>query len=343
MKKLFPLALAVILVGCSSSDRVATKENAAIPAKATGIEGFSRLAVAGPIEQGNVTIYPVTSTQPSQKEMDDMVTLDEAKRKNWVEITEQEDETVETLEVKNTGPQPILLMGGEILLGGKQDRIVSKDTVVKPGETVKVPVYCVDQGRWTDGAEKFEPSGNYAPSKVRKAAVIDKDQNGVWSRVAAVNRSGGVPAESSGGSESIKVTLDSKAVQARQADANTVVESLRKQKNVVGIVVVVNGEIQGFEYFGSNKLFNKAVQTVLKGAFTDSLVAGKATSSEKISVKDASAFVADCLKGENTYQGRSGDYAGFLTNGSISEGVTLGARAKIGEEKKLYRGSFFKK
>ncbi|MEQ1936258.1 MAG: DUF6569 family protein, partial [Fimbriimonadaceae bacterium] len=252
MKKLFPFALALALAGCANSPKPGATGPASFPvanldtSQTASIPEFSRLTLAGSISSGNVTIYPVTSTQPSQKELDDMVTLDEAKRKDWVEITEQEDETVEFLEVKNTGPKAIFLMGGELLLGGKQDRIVSKDTIVKPGETVKVPVYCVDHGRWSDTYSDFKPTGKMAPQEVRKAATVEKDQGLVWDKVASVNKVGrravlagdastggvrleGMPALT--GSESIKKTLDTKLVQKRQAEADPIIEALGTLKS----------------------------------------------------------------------------------------------------------------
>ncbi len=368
MKKLFPFVLALALAGCSNSPKTVTTSPKSAPGasldttQTASVPDFARLTLAGSITSGNVTIYPITSTQPSQKELDDMVTLDEAKRKDWVEITEQADETVEFLEVKNTGPKAIFLMGGEILLGGKQDRIVSKDTIVKPGETVKVPVYCVDQGRWSETYSEFKPTGKMAPHEVRRAATVAKNQEAVWSDVATTNARGrrvhvddiggyalrpdgdssGMPAL--GGSESIKTTLDTKLVQKRQAEADPIIEALRKQDNVIGIVIVVNGEIQGFEYFGSNTFFEKAVSSILKGVFTDSLVAEKGKSKVTATMKDASAFVADCLKGKSTKVESLGGYSVNSMDSADSDGVTIGGSpSAAGSDSGLYRGSYFKK
>jgi hypothetical protein len=361
MKKLFPFVLALALAGCSNSPNTVTTSPKSAPGvsldttQTASVPDFARLTLAGSITSGNVTIYPITSTQPSQKELDDMVTLDEAKRKDWVEITEQADETVEFLEVKNTGPKAIFLMGGEILLGGKQDRIVSKDTIVKPGETVKVPVYCVDQGRWSETYSEFKPTGKMAPHEVRKAATVDNDQTRVWSKVAGANKVGRTVALGSdvsgvaalptlNGSESIKSTLDTKLVQKRQAEADPIIEALRKQDNVIGIVIVVNGEIQGFEYFGSNTFFEKAVSSILKGVFTDSLVAEKSKSKVTATMKDASAFVADCLKGKSTKVELLGGYSVNSMDSADSDGVTIGGSpSAAGSDSGLYRGSYFKK
>lgn len=352
----FANILALAIVGCSTSEPIVSGTTGGTgttgnPGTTTellesSIPGMTGLTLTSAVSNGNVTIYPVTSKKSSQKDLDDMVTLDEAKRKGWVEIVERPDETVEELEVINNGPKAIFLMAGEVLLGGKQDRIVAKDTIVKPGETVKVPVFCVDQGRWS-GGEKFAPSAKFAPSKVRKAASFEQDQGLVWDNVAAANKSVSEvdPTLRASRGDSLKKSFDSQALKDREADAEEVTAEILKIKDVVGVVVMVNGKVQGFEYFGSNTFFGKALPSVMRGVFNDSLIAAKGAKGNA-DAKAAAAFVADCLAGRQSRTSGQAGFSYFKTEAKASSGVIMGGATAAdanGTAAGIYRGSFFNK
>ena len=94
--------------------------------------------------------------------------------------------------VANRSDKPLYLMPGEIILGGKQDRCVAKECVipvdVKP---VKIDVYCVEHGRWSEGQEFREKAGNLG--KAGRAAVQEgKAQTEVWDSVREANAASGV-------------------------------------------------------------------------------------------------------------------------------------------------------
>jgi hypothetical protein len=52
------------------------------------------------------------------------------------------------------------LLAGEIVTGGKQDRIIGKDRLV-PAESdpVDLSVFCVEPGRWVERSSKFNAPG----------------------------------------------------------------------------------------------------------------------------------------------------------------------------------------
>jgi hypothetical protein len=59
-----------------------------------------------------------------------------------------EDGSVPNLRVINRGDGPLLIPEGEILVGGKQNRVVNVTVLVAAGATFTLPVNCVEQGRW---------------------------------------------------------------------------------------------------------------------------------------------------------------------------------------------------
>ena len=56
----------------------------------------------------------------------------------------------------NNSKRPLLLLAGEIVTGGKQDRVIAKDRIVPAGgDPVDLSVFCIEPGRWTESSEKF--------------------------------------------------------------------------------------------------------------------------------------------------------------------------------------------
>jgi hypothetical protein len=84
------------------------------------------LAVADigqPIRAGRVTVWPLQARLPAAG--GDFLTLDEASASGKITVEEVGDGgTVNVLHVSNTSSETIYLMAGEVLLGGKQDRVV---------------------------------------------------------------------------------------------------------------------------------------------------------------------------------------------------------------------------
>src|SRR6266568_7526459 len=160
--------------------------------------------VLAPIRHGNLTIFPVVSG--NSHDTREFLTLDEGLRSGEVVVTESGkvsplvrprhstgvwDESrrndgaeVNRLVLVNNSKKPLLLLAGEIVTGGKQDRIIGKDRLV-PAESdpVDLSVFCVEPGRWVGTSLKFSaPSAMVQPS-VRGKAMAEKDQNQVWDQV----------------------------------------------------------------------------------------------------------------------------------------------------------------
>ena len=133
----------------------------------------------------NLRIYPIKA-KPAFKEqtkhIEKYTSLKEALEKKKINITEKEGKSgaeVNTLYAQNTSRDTLFLMAGEVIQGGKQDRVIGEDVVLPPNSKVMLPVYCVEQGRWSAGRRDGNNfNGYYAVSgqSVRKAVEVDKNQ-----------------------------------------------------------------------------------------------------------------------------------------------------------------------
>lgn len=258
--KLIPIvvAIGVILAGCSTPREKSIANEASQHQYAKLAElGY---AVASPVERGNVKLIPIIS-KSSNPATDDVVTLEVARKNNWVEITESETADFNAVHVKNLGPKPLLLIAGDLVLGGHQDRVVAHDTIIEPGQAMDVEVFCVEKNRSTGPTDVFEPSSQPVPHKVRKEALFAREQSAVWGSVDSFNAS----AAASPPTNTVQGGLNSREVQDHvAANVDALVERLIEAPNVVGYVLIVDGKIDSAEVFGGNAIFRNAAPQLMR-------------------------------------------------------------------------------
>jgi hypothetical protein len=163
--------------------------------------------VLKPIESGDLTLFPVVRTSGKTPPADQFLTLDEGLKTGEVEVTEAgrvrglvrsrngvtlpyRGDQVNTLVLVNNSKRPLLLLAGEIVTGGKQDRVIAKDRIVPAGgDPIDLSVFCIEHGRWTESSEKFGATAKTSMGSfmvqptVRQEAMVAKDQQQVWNSV----------------------------------------------------------------------------------------------------------------------------------------------------------------
>jgi len=72
-----------------------------------------------------------------------------------VEVREKGSVTVPELYLVNRSDSMVLVMGGEEVVGGKQNRMVNTSFLIGPQAEVDLAVTCLEQGRWRDVAPRF--------------------------------------------------------------------------------------------------------------------------------------------------------------------------------------------
>lgn len=268
--------------------------------------------VLEPIGHGRLTIFPVIAA--TSHDTHEFLTLDEGLRSGEVVISEAGSiaplirprrshpfvepgrgaDEVNRLVLVNNSKRPLLLLAGEIVTGGKQDRIIGKDRLV-PAESdpVDLGVFCVEPGRWQGPSGRFKAPAAMVQPSVRSKAMADKDQRKVWSEVESSKQiassslspvAQGALAQTSSyavlvENPELREQLDKVAAPLNE-EYRSVIRQLR-DKNAVGVVVAVNGEIIWADIFASTSLLEKywpkLVHSYAAEALTDS---GKSRSAE---------------------------------------------------------------
>jgi hypothetical protein len=224
-----------------------------------------KFSLGKPVQEGCIALVPVISEKPISREK--YITLSEAIRQKLVEIIEVPGmEQVNSLEVRNRAELPLLLFAGELLLGGKQDRIVGKDTIVPPRSSLQVPVFCVEHGRWRGEKLSFGDSGMLVNDEVRQAAAQSKNQQEVWNKVAETNAKAGKTADTG----TIQATLSDPEVQKRiSAVASKLFAGVVGDDNVIGVICTLNGSVHSADLFSSHDLFAASGLKVIKSYAAD--------------------------------------------------------------------------
>lgn len=132
--------------------------------------------VTAPATHDNLAVYFVRGTSaPGPVPL----TLQEAISSGAVTVHETGD--VNELVIENTGSEEVFVQAGDIVKGGRQDRVLAVSLSV-PAKSGKVPIgaYCVEHGRWSargkEDAHRFASADKALPSREAKLALLNPEQ-----------------------------------------------------------------------------------------------------------------------------------------------------------------------
>src|SRR3981081_235017 len=351
--KMFVALVGLLVVGAL----VSVDQQQAMAGEVTGASGYKALE---PIRHGNLTVFPVVSSKSYHT--GEFLTLDEGLRSGDVVVTEygnvrglirrhpspavqRDGAQVNRLVLVNNSRRPLLLLAGEIVAGGKQDRVIGKDRIV-PAESdpVDLSVFCVEPGRWVATSEQFGASSMYgmkagsggggvcgtlmAQPWVRAKAMADKDQSQVWAEVRKQQSAMAVEVQNSAPTAAPAVASTSSYARVmenaevkKQVDAvakpieqnyQTLIKQLR-DRNAVGGVGAMNGRIIWADVFASTNLLEKYWPKLVRSYASEAVVT-RAKGAE-VGEKQAQAFLEDMDGRKETIESEPGIYRHTEVNG----------------------------
>lgn len=254
-------------------------------------------------------IYPIRANQSffaAHQHIGKYTMLDEAIKQNKIKITEVSvNGEVNKLFIANTSKDSIYLMAGEVVQGGKQDRVLAEDIVLAPMQKKNINSFCVEQGRWTSRemhvrsgsgngtSAAFTKNVKASSLKIREAAMVKKDQQEVWNEVA--DKTSKNNARTSTGTYT--ALEESKAfTDERDAYIRFLEKQFGNDPNIIGIVVASGNKVIGCDLFATHHLFNKQLNNLLHSYVTEAI-----TNGQLVTVNDAAvqAYLKDFLDNEN--------------------------------------------
>jgi len=234
------------------------------------IEQLERASIGRPLTRGGVSLFPVYIHGTDG--------LDIAARPADLTISEQPSAEVPTITVTNPGRRPTLLVEGETVTGGQQNRVLNVSVLVPAASTIEVPVSCVEAGRW-NGRAAFERGRTFAPRRVRRVKTA--------SVAASVRSSGGHHSDQGAVWQEIDRELDLLAVPsatrafhdaevALERDGRAEVLSELTQAGPLpgqcGVVFGHGGRVVAAEIFATSELLAANWEGLVRAALLDSPV-----------------------------------------------------------------------
>jgi hypothetical protein len=317
MHRLF--AISVVAIGCQGSTAEQPPQQPQQPApqqpakpavaKPTEVQPFGeRAALLRAIQVDSLILTPIVTTAPPKEDLD-VVTLDEAFEKKLVAIKEKQDDTVNQLTLTNKSDRPMFLLAGEVIIGGKQDRIIGANTIITAKSTLVVPVFCVEHGRWSEGetGRVFTSGKALAHGRLRGKASFE-GQSEVWSEVATKN--GQRKVENSTGTYrnvARQQTNSSLASQVKRIDEAIAQISAADRANMIGFVVSLDGKVGTVDMFDSPRLFRKLENKLVRSYLTESVDVPATAANKPPSPTEIKSFItdADKAKEEPSYENDS--------------------------------------
>jgi hypothetical protein len=263
-----------------------------------------------PVTYENISVFPVVSS--NSQDTSPFLTLEEGLSTGEVLVREQGSEglvrgrdgrpvyvpqstgaSVNQLVLINRSRRPLLLLAGELVSGGKQDRVIGKDRIIPAGAPpLPLSVFCVEHGRWT-GVSQFAAAKTIVHPSVRERAAVDQKQAEVWDAVRSGTTAKAAPAapaprmsmqdiqgaiDTNGRTEAYEMIYQSRAVGVSIDDF---VEEVRarfaratsglKDERVVGVVVAYGGEVAWSDIFASGDLFDHYWKKLLRSYAVEAL------------------------------------------------------------------------
>lgn len=240
-------------------------------------DALSQIEIGSPVTFGNLTMFPLLNDKDDEP---DYLTLDEAFAQGIGAVTEiSESGSVPELMFVNKGDLAVLLMDGEELIGAKQNRILNLTILAAAHAELKIPVSCVERGRWSYRSEAFvaAPRAQYAGARAKKMSAVSSslresgrrvsDQQQVWQDIDGILCDLAVHSPTSAMSD----IYDSYSI-----DLDERVRAFSAVERQAGAVFAINGEMIGLDLFDHASTFRKLLPKLVRSYGLEALAQRKA-------------------------------------------------------------------
>ena len=322
MLQLGPLRAAVLATGIIAMGWPAS-------ASAGTSDGGYRLT--GPYTHDNLAIYLIHRRGGEDGPVP--LTLGEAMGRGLVRVVETGD--VEEVVIRNLGDREVFIQAGDIVKGGKQDRVLTVSMIVPPHSgDIPVGAFCVEEGRWSGRGEEdvaeFSASTARVPSKAARIALAKRVQREivpeaarvtsqperrarppgaglqgqVWGSVrevqASLGRAMSADVTDERSSSSLQLSLENKALASALEEYEAALGGLlRGHPDAVGYVFAVNGWINSGDEFGNAGLFRRLWPRQLKAAATEAIAEAAAPMRDRATLAEVAAFMDEVRAAES--------------------------------------------
>jgi len=233
---------------------------------------IDQVTLGDPTVYGQMALFPLIDSQQSHA---DYAVMDDALRDGCAEVTEVSDSgSVPELSFKNGCDQRVFLMEGEELVGAKQNRTLNISILVPAGEEIKIPVTCVESGRWAYDSPVFRRSERAHFSKGRRSKMASvsmsmqvedsphADQGEVWSQISE---------KASKMKSHSRTSAMSDIFEDNKEKIEEYVLAFTPVENQSGMLVMVGDDIVGLDLFDHTETLNKLMPKLVRSYALDAI------------------------------------------------------------------------
>jgi len=225
----------------------------------------------------HLKIIPIRHKAPGGGRMQpEVISLSNALQQGLAVVSERgtaSTENVHWLRINNNSDKAIFVGSGEVILGGRQDRMIIKDTLLQPSPRDQyVPVMCVEEGRWSDKEKKFAYF-NYATPRLRKVLGQSNNQVVIWREILGHLDNNGVASPTFAYAAR---RLDKNfAPQVEEYMAWFTEQFKNSDSTITGIVCMSGDRVIGCDIYAGTNLFYDQLQALLPGYIEEAISYGK--------------------------------------------------------------------
>ena len=183
-----------------------------------------------------------------------------------------ESGNVPELICKNLSPDYILILAGEEIVGAKQNRIVNASFILGPNKELKIPVSCVEEGRWAYKSRHFSKGTNAYPDLKRKLyedVITNRDygqgnlsnQSRIWEDIRMKERY-------------FNKFSNTGAMHDLYEESKDIEHFIRSKKDIngSGIVTFINGSVASFDVLPNKVFFNQIFPELVRSSYQQALM-----------------------------------------------------------------------
>lgn len=212
------------------------------------------------VSREGMAVFWLFGQEPSQQL--DVDTIEEALSQGYLKFEEQSQATVPTAKVENRGKSHVLLLGGDVVVGGLQDRVLATDFLLAPeSKPVDLSVYCVEQGRWGGEMVNFKAGEIIAAPEMRFKMAANCDQGVVWDSVVNFSKRTGTHSAT----YAYKEIYEQPEVYSHLQEVEKEID-INMAQGAQGAAIFIDGTLAGIDIFEDPSLFSREWKKILRAS-----------------------------------------------------------------------------
>lgn len=172
----------------------------------------------------------------------------------------------------NNSRDYILLVEGDVLVGSKQNRSLNTTILLEPSCKSKIPVSCIESGRWRFTSRFFSAGSStiphhlremmhkYVKESLRRRRSYDANQSKMWSSIDNEIARLNLHSETNDMDFLIKEKIKEQPISFDEINLN---------RSIQGIVFFINSSLRYFEYFSRSEFYQKFYPRLIRELILD--------------------------------------------------------------------------